>query len=124
MFSNINQFFKAPDYDVGVATYAEKTKFPFGIAEALLLNPAFANDDAGRAGFKGAALVATGERDFVFCAGLCTEELLAVPLKGLFKGAKGFETYIQPGAGHGLALAKNTRDGFERIFEFLERVGI
>lgn len=118
MFSNINQFFKAPDYDVGVATYAEKSKSPFGIAEALSLNPAFANNDAGRAGFKGAALVATGERDFVFCAGLCTEELLAVPLKGLFKGAKGFETYIQPGAGHGLALAKNARMGLSEFLSF------
>ena len=88
------------------------------------MNPAFANNDAGSAGFKGVALVATGERDFLFCAGFCTEDLLAVPLKGYFKGAKGFETYIQPGAGHGLALAKNARDGFERIFEFLGRFGI
>lgn len=67
--------------------------------------------------------MATGERDIIFCAGLCTDELLAVPLKGYFKGAKGFETYIQPGAGHGLALAKNARDGFERIFDFLQKYG-
>lgn len=60
--------------------------------------------------------MATGERDIIFCAGLCTDELLAVPLKGYFKAAKGFKTYIQPGAGHGLALAKNARDGFERNF--------
>lgn len=107
-----------------MAAYAEKTKSPFAIAELVSLNPAFANNDAGRAGFKGAALVVTGERDLLFCAGLCTKELLAVPLKGLFKGAQGFETYIQPGAGHGLALAKNALDGFERIFEFLERFEI
>lgn len=68
--------------------------------------------------------MATGERDLLFCGGLCTEELLAVPLKEYFKGAKGFETYIQPGAGHGLALAKNGRDGFERIFEFLGKFGV
>lgn len=86
----------------------------------MSLNPAFANNDAGRAGFKGAALVVTGERDLIFCAGLCTERLLSEPLKELFKGAKKFETYIQPGAGHGLALAKNARDGFERIFQFLD----
>lgn len=88
------------------------------------MNPNFANNDAGSAGFKGAALVATGERDLVFCGGLCTDDLLAVPLKGLFKGAQGFETYIQPGAGHGLALTKNAQDGFEQIFEFLGRFGI
>lgn len=84
----------------------------------------FANNDAGSAGFKGAALVVTGERDFIFCAGLCTDDLLAVPLEGFFKGSRGFETYIQPGAGHGLGLAKNARDGFERIFEFLGKFGI
>ena len=123
LFSTINQFFKAPDYDIEVATYIEEeTKTPFAIAEIESLNPAFANNDAGRAGFKGAALVATGERDLLFCAGLCTEDLLAVPLKDLFIGAKAFETYIQPGAGHGLALAKNARGGFERIFDFLDRV--
>lgn len=122
LFSTINQFFKAPDYDTEVTIYAEETKTPFAIAEIESLDPAFANNDAGRAGFKGAALVATGERDLLFCAGLCTEELLAVPLKDLFNGAKAFETYIQPGAGHGLALAKNARDGFERIFDFLDRV--
>lgn len=121
LFSTINQFFKGPDYDIEVTTYAEETKTPFAIAEIESLDPAFANNDAGRAGFKGAALVATGERDLLFCAGLCTEELLAVPLKDLFIGAKAFETYIQPGAGHGLALAKNARDGFERIFDFLDR---
>lgn len=104
-----------------MAAYVEKTKSPFAIAELVSLNPAIANNDAGRAGFKGAALVATGGRDLLFCAGFCKEDLLAVPLKELFKGAKAFETYIQPGAGHGLALAKNARDGFERIFDFLER---
>lgn len=58
------------------------------------------------------------------CRIVYEEGSLAVPLKELFKGAKGFETYIQPGTGHGLALAKNARDGFERILEFLERFEI
>lgn len=82
-----------------------------------MLNPAFANNDADRAGFIGAAL-ATGERDLLFCAGLCTEDLLAVQLKELFKRAKAFEIYIQPGAGHGSVLAKNARDGFEGFLNF------
>lgn len=122
IFANINQFFKSPDYDVGVAAYAEENKSPFAIAELVSLNPAFAQNNAS--GFKGAALVATGERDLVFCGGLCTEELLSVPLGEYFKGSKGFETYIQPGAGHGLVLTSNARDGFERIFEFLGRFGV
>lgn len=47
-----------------------------------------------------------------------------MPLKALFKGAKRFETYIKHEAGQELALAKNARDGFERIFELLERFEI
>lgn len=66
----------------------------------------------------------TGERDLLFYGGLCTDELLVVPLEEYFKGAKGFDTYNQPGAGHALALAKDARDGFERIFYFLEKFGV
>lgn len=74
--------------------YIEKTKSPLAIVEVELLNPAFANNNAGKAGFKGAALVATGERDLLFCLGLCIDDLLDLSLKNIFQRAKGFEIYI------------------------------
>ena len=121
VYSNINNYFKAPAYEPSVALYSETTKQPFAMAEFISLGSAYLHLNA--TAYKGAALVISGEYDFIVCGGYCAGEL-AASFAPLFGGAKDFETYIQPCAGHGLNFAINATGAYGVIFEYLARNGL
>ena len=121
VFSNINSFFKAPAYEHDVAEFSEATKQPFAIAELISLNPSLLNVNASA--FTGPALVISGEFDYIVCGGYCPNEL-DPSFRPNFLGAKGFETYVQPLAGHGTNFATNATGFYSVIFDYLSRNGL
>ena len=122
VFANINNFFKAPAYEHDVAEYSENHKSPFAISELLSsTTPNLLNLNASD--FKGPALVISGEYDFIVCGGYCPG-VLEESVAPLFMGSKGFETYIQPGAGHGTNFATNATGFYGVIFDYLRRSGL
>ena len=121
LLSHINTFFKAPDYEHDVAVFAESTKQPFAIAE--LVSVSFPLLKVNATAFKGPALVISGEYDFVICDGYCPNEL-EPSSEPLFQGAKDFETYVQPLAGHGNNFAVNATGFYGVIFEYLAKNGL
>lgn len=121
VFSNINNYFKAPAYEHDVAVFSESTKQPFTISEFTSLGPSYLNLNA--TAYRGAALVISGEYDFIVCGGYCPSELEA-SFAPLFSGAENFETYIQPLAGHGLNFAINATGAYGVIFKYLASNGL
>jgi len=116
VFANINSFFKAPAYTHDMATYAENTKAPFSVMELVSLKPTLLKLNA--TGFKGPALVLSGEYDWIVCGGYCVGEM-EPSFDGLFGAGTGFETYIQPKTGHALNFATNATGSFTAIFAYL-----
>ena len=122
VFSNINNFFKAPAYEHDVAQYSEDHKSPFSILELVSsTTPSLLNVNASD--FKRPAMVITGEYDYLVCGGYCPGEL-EPSVAPLFMGAKGFEIHIQPGAGHGTNFATNATGFYGVIFDYLGRSGL
>ena len=69
------------------------------------------------------ALVISGEFDYIVCGGFCPGELDA-SFKAKFTGSEAFETYVQPGSGHGANFATNATGFYGVIFEYLGRNGL
>lgn len=120
LFSHINTFFKAPDYEHDVAVFAESTKQPFAIAE--LVSVSFPLLKVNATAFKGPALVISGEYDFAICDGYCPNEL-EPSFEPLFQGAKDFETYVQLLAGHGNNFAINATGFYGISLSILREMG-
>ncbi|MCJ1461462.1 hypothetical protein MMC07_000059 [Pseudocyphellaria aurata] len=118
IFGTIQPFFKAPAYDRRVAAFADATKQPFSISELVSLFPQLVQSDAPR--FKGPTFVITGEYDAILCAGYCPGNL-DQPIRTYFRGSSDFQSYIQPGAGHGLNYAINATGAYSVIFDFLRK---
>lgn len=64
-----------------------------------------------------------GQNDRLFCGGNCTGIVDGEnsPSPSLFPQSSAFETYIQPGTGHEMALHKNATGWQDVVFEFLEQ---
>ncbi|KAK2813287.1 hypothetical protein FQN50_000601 [Emmonsiellopsis sp. PD_5] len=119
VYSNVNSFFKAPEYTIPTAKFTEKMKQPFATLEFLSINTL----ELSAPKFTGPVMIITGEFDFLVCAGYCPGEL-EEPGKKLFKGSRDFQPYVQPGAGHGMNFHKNATGGYRVIMEFLGRNGL
>ncbi|PVH74517.1 alpha/beta-hydrolase [Cadophora sp. DSE1049] len=119
IYSNVNVFFKAPDYDVGIAKYAHRNRQPFGINEATSGGLV----DLAPLNFTGPAMVIAGQFDLIFCTGQC-DEVIEHPAKEIFSQAKAFKAVSYAGAGHGLNFALNATGAFELITEFLSTNGL
>ena len=64
------------------------------------------------------------ENDFLVCDGDCKGvQDPAVPAM-LYPNAVAIDTYIQPGAGHGMPLHRNASAGFAVQLAFLDRYGV
>ncbi|KAK4208203.1 Alpha/Beta hydrolase protein [Rhypophila decipiens] len=114
-------FFKKPNYDPAVVAYVEKTKQPFGIIEVLTSSI----PNAPPAGYKGVAMILTGENDFIFCTSKCDQYGLEHPaVDAVFNQAKAFKATVWPGAGHGLNFAANAAGSFKEITDFLAANGL
>ncbi|KAF4637400.1 hypothetical protein G7Y89_g690 [Cudoniella acicularis] len=119
IFSNVNIFFKAPDYDLDVVEYAEKIKQPFGINEVFSSGAV----NTTTAEFTGPTMIIAGQFDFIFCNGQC-DGVLQHPAQEIFANAREFKAVSYPGAGHGLNLAANATGAFQIITDFLSDGGL
>jgi len=118
IWSNANNFFKAPFYDTTVLDYAEKTKTPFALMEIITLGIT----NLTSPDFTGPVLVITGEYDFIFCTGYCPGILEPGAVK-TFPGSKSLEAYVQPDSGHGINLSLNATGSYGVITDFLKKNG-
>ncbi|KAH8650942.1 Alpha/Beta hydrolase protein [Tricladium varicosporioides] len=119
IFSNINVFFKAPDYDINIAKYAHKNRQPFAINEAISGTLV----DLKAFEFRGPAMVIAGQYDLIFCTGQC-DAVIQHPAQEIFSKAKSFKAISYPGAGHGLNFASNATGAFAAITGFLHESGL
>ncbi|MCJ1400308.1 hypothetical protein MMC11_003513 [Xylographa trunciseda] len=120
VYANINTFFKAPNYDFAAAVYSEATKRPFGYLELLTASTVFSFPTPK---FTGPVLLISGENDFIFCDGYCTD-VIDDPSSEIFSASKNFKAYIQPGTGHGMNFHKNATGYFGVVTGFLAENGL
>ena len=77
--------------------------------------------------YSGPVGVMNGENDFVFYGGDCSHPSnQAQPVIDIFYPAAnkaGSKTYLQPGAGHHMALHLNAKDGFNQMMHFFQENG-
>ncbi|KAL5315096.1 hypothetical protein ACEPPN_017747 [Leptodophora sp. 'Broadleaf-Isolate-01'] len=117
--ANRTKFFKALDYDVGIAKYAHRNRQPFGINEATSGGLV----DVAPVNFTGPAMVIAGQFDLIFCTGQC-DQVIEHPAKEIFSHAKAFKAVSYTGAGHGLNFALNATGAFGLITDFLSSNGL
>ncbi|KAL8854306.1 MAG: hypothetical protein Q9221_000792 [Calogaya cf. arnoldii] len=119
IFSHVNAFFAAPDYEVEAVEYAQSIAQPFGVVEFMsrLASPAKPNN------FPGPVLFAAGEYSFRACDGHCENTFRPSMAKELFLGTERLETYIHPGSGHALNFHTNATGLYGVIANFLEQNG-
>ena len=121
VYSTVNEFFKAPDYEHGAVIFVEDTKQAFAIAELFSLDSVIL-PSLNASSFAGPALVISGEYDFILCGGYCPG-VIQDPLTAYFAGSKDFEISILPGTGHVLNFALNAPAAYSEIFAFLGKNG-
>lgn len=117
IYAHIGVFFEYPNFDNATAEYAQSIANPLGIVEYLSL----AKTNLMAQSFKGPVLVTTGENDFLVCNGECQSTYATGQQKDFFKSSKKLETYLHPGAGHGINFAQNATVFYETITSFLDR---
>ncbi|KAK6428204.1 hypothetical protein LTR95_015654 [Oleoguttula sp. CCFEE 5521] len=101
--------------------YVQSIKAPIASGAALetrgLLSGGVAKD------FHGPIQHFLGEFDYLVCGGDCKGNYEDEKLVKIYPAASARETYIQPGAGHGLTLHRNASAGFGVTLDFLSRNG-
>ncbi|KAK4948848.1 hypothetical protein LTR10_012221 [Elasticomyces elasticus] len=73
--------------------------------------------------FKGPLQFFLAERDFLVCASDCKSDYDPTVLAALYPQVKSPDTYIQPGAGHGLTFQKNATAGYAVMMDWLNSQG-
>ncbi|OAQ61842.1 alpha/beta-Hydrolase [Pochonia chlamydosporia 170] len=119
LYSNVNTFFKKPNYDTGISKYSENTKQPFAITE-LLSASAFTVQPLN---YTGPTMIISGEYDFIFCTSDCNG-VLEFPASHIFSKSKAFKAVSYSGAGHGLNLHLNAVGAFQEVMSFLSCNGL
>ncbi|KAF2641750.1 alpha/beta-hydrolase [Massarina eburnea CBS 473.64] len=119
-------FLLAGFYDIGLGVFSEQTKQPVTIGEILTIGNAPATSS-----FTGPVLVFTGREDVPFCGGDCLAVTgnSAPSIPGETKmqfpnNTGGFEAYIQPNTGHGIAAHYNATAGYMVILNWLGSHGL
>jgi len=120
-------FFAPGAYDPEALDFAYKTGHPVTVGELFTIVGAAAGVNM----FPGPVLVITGERDVPFCGGDCLNtrgnpSLTSIPagLKDAFPASRHFETFIVPGAGHGLNFEYSKDITYQHIAQFLVVSGL
>lgn len=114
IYSHVETFFH--DYEQDVAKYADSITNPFAAAEYSSLG----NINLDARNYKGKVLVTAGEYDLI-CGGECMSTFDTGLQKTVWKGASVLETYVHPGAGHGVNFNKNATGFYEVIVGFLNK---
>jgi pimeloyl-ACP methyl ester carboxylesterase len=114
--AHVNTFFKAP-YELGAVEYADSISVPAAISEYLSQTAIPPRQ------FAKPVLVATGEYDLAFCGGECHSTYAEQQLNAVFPKSTLIDTFLHPGAGHGVNFAENATGFYAGISRFLERAG-
>jgi pimeloyl-ACP methyl ester carboxylesterase len=115
--AQVNTFFKAP-YELGTVEYADSISAPAAISEFLSQASLSLPLEFGKP-----VLVATGEFDLPFCGGECHSTYAEQQLNAVFPKSTLIDTFLHPGAGHGINFAENATGFYAGISGFLERAG-
>ncbi|TDZ67917.1 hypothetical protein CTRI78_v002495 [Colletotrichum trifolii] len=119
-------FFAPDDFDPEILTVAYETGKPVTVGELLTIG----GESASGNGFRKPVLIITGERDVPFCGGDCfatgDPELPSIldTSAQIFKNSSKFETYVVPGAGHGLAISYSNVNTTSKMLDFLAESGL
>ncbi|KAF2728929.1 alpha/beta-hydrolase [Polyplosphaeria fusca] len=119
IFAHVHAFFHQPNYETQAAEYAQSISQPGTVLEFATLATLSQSAQA----YKGDVLVTTGEFDILICSGECYSTYAPkAAKKEVFTGANRVETYILPGAGHGVNFAKNAMVAYKVIGTFLGKI--
>ncbi|KAK5657455.1 hypothetical protein OQA88_3027 [Cercophora sp. LCS_1] len=119
--SSVQQtFFKKGGFEKDMLDWAWEVRQPGSVSEFVSLGTVLGAPSS----FEGGVLFVIGENDYGFCRGDCKGTYDLGVLKTLYPAAKEVGVHLQPGTGHGLALAKNATAGYEVIFDFLGGSGL
>lgn len=120
-------FFAPGAFDPAALDFAYKTSQPVSVGELFTIVGAA----GGVNNFPGPVLVITGERDVPFCGGDClatggNPSLASIPaaVKNAFPVSRRFESFIVPGAGHGLNFEYSKDITYQHISQFLLLSGL
>lgn len=97
--------------------YAHSISQPASVLEMV----ASAGGGFDGAAYKGSVLLTTGEHDFLACGGHCAPRIQYGVQNATFSGAKKLETYLHPGAGHGVNFAKDVKVFYKVIVDFVDK---
>lgn len=123
--SNIFAFLQPGSFDVGLSIFAEMTKQPVTLGEVFTL----ASGAPATSPFTGPAFVLTGENDKIYCGGDCLAtggagaSIPQISVSKAFPNASTFETYIQPGIGHGINFHYNATAAYQVIQDWFTAQG-
>ncbi|KAF2651551.1 alpha/beta-hydrolase [Lophiostoma macrostomum CBS 122681] len=115
MYRHIESFFHHPDYDYEAAEYAQSITAPnsatelTSVAAVSLVAP----------GFKGKVLITSGNFDLLICNGNCTDTYAMGNQDIVFPGTKP-DTYVHPGAGHGVNFGHNATGFYDHILRYID----
>ncbi|KAK6841961.1 hypothetical protein PG989_009500 [Apiospora arundinis] len=111
-------FFSPGQFDPLVLQAAASTGQPVTVGELLTIGGPSSTKNA----FRGPAFVVTGERDIPFCGGNCFQSNSSIPanVKGFFTDPSYFDSFVVPGAGHGLNLEYTSPITYGRILDFFD----
>jgi pimeloyl-ACP methyl ester carboxylesterase len=115
-------FFRSPNFDQEVLAQAYATVQTTTVGEQFTMGTV----GAPARNFTGPVLIVDGGNDLFFCDGDCQypTNIPSASLKALFPRAANTSTsYILPGAGHGVNLAANAPQAFDRIQSFIGSLG-
>lgn len=114
-------FFSPGQFDPAALDLAFRTGQPVTVGELLTIGSAA----AGVSQFSGPVLVITGARDVPFCGGNCLAtgdpSVASIPagVQKYLPAASPYETFIVPGAGHGLNLEYSHETTYQHVGQFL-----
>ena len=115
IYSHAQGFFHQP-FDIPTIEYAQSIIQPASPAEVLSGNAIKFDSPA----YKGKMLITTGEFDLIGCGGNCAPRFEYGVQNNTYPSTK-VETYLHPGAGHGINFARNATGFYATILDFLDR---
>ncbi|KAF2831172.1 alpha/beta-hydrolase [Ophiobolus disseminans] len=116
--AHVTTFFKAPSYELDAVLYAHSIAAPAAITEFLTIT-----GSPVAPAFGGPVQVTTGEFDYAFCGGECYSSFAQQPLKDIYPKSRLIDSFVHPGAGHGVNFGKNATGFYGGITAFLGKAG-
>ncbi|KAF2663170.1 alpha/beta-hydrolase [Microthyrium microscopicum] len=119
IYAHVNFFFKAPFYEISAVQYAQSIAQPFALLEFL----STAAYSLKAPEYEGSLFMMAGEFDIPACLGDCVNTFRTQNLTEMFPKSRLIDTYILPGAGHGVNFASNVGEYYGETWGFLKKAG-